>query len=156
MDIATHPDGSIYVATRNEILRLRDTKGTGTADEKTRLIHLETEGDYPHNGLSGLAFDKEGNLIFGLGETSVPATRSSAAMVSLSVVVAKGATSIAATPMVASCVSSPPGSGTRLASTWIGMAESLQWIMTLMLRPPCRMLHVVEGGDLWLPVPLWS
>src|SRR5438094_437999 len=32
MDIAVHPDGSVYVATRNEILRLRDTHGSGTAD----------------------------------------------------------------------------------------------------------------------------
>src|SRR5881394_2561317 len=31
MDIAVHPDGSVYVAKRNEILRLRDTKGTGQA-----------------------------------------------------------------------------------------------------------------------------
>src|SRR3989442_699392 len=29
MDLAVHPDGSVYIATRNEILRLRDTKGTG-------------------------------------------------------------------------------------------------------------------------------
>src|SRR5713226_1259581 len=27
MDLAVHPDGSVYIATRNEILRLRDTKG---------------------------------------------------------------------------------------------------------------------------------
>src|SRR5437667_7847608 len=36
MDLAVHLDGSVYIATRNEILRLRDTKGTGVADEKTR------------------------------------------------------------------------------------------------------------------------
>src|SRR5579862_4062581 len=27
MDLAVHPDGSVYIATRNEILRLLDTKG---------------------------------------------------------------------------------------------------------------------------------
>lgn len=41
MDLAVHPDGSVYIATRNEILRLRDTKGTGVADEKTRIAFLE-------------------------------------------------------------------------------------------------------------------
>src|SRR5438128_2195670 len=41
MDIARHPDGSIYLATRNEILRLRDTKGVGRADEKQRIIFLD-------------------------------------------------------------------------------------------------------------------
>lgn len=68
MDIALAPDGSIYLATRNEILRLRDTKGTNQADERTRIVYLDTKGDYPHNGLSGLAFDQQGNLIFGMGE----------------------------------------------------------------------------------------
>ncbi len=68
MDVAAHPDGSVYVATRNEILRLRDTKGTGTADEKTRIAFLETAGNYPHNGLSGLTFDAKGDLFFGMGE----------------------------------------------------------------------------------------
>ena len=57
MDLAVHPDGSVYIATRNEILRLRDTKGIGVADEKTRIVFLDTKGDYPHNGLSGLCFD---------------------------------------------------------------------------------------------------
>ena len=68
MDLAVHPDGSVYVATRNEILRLRDTKGTGVADEKTRIVFLDTKGDYPHNGLSGLCFDSKGDLYFGMGE----------------------------------------------------------------------------------------
>ena len=55
MDLAVHPDGSVYVATRNEILRLRDTNGDGKADEKTRIVFLDTKGNYPHNGLSGLS-----------------------------------------------------------------------------------------------------
>jgi putative membrane-bound dehydrogenase-like protein len=45
MDLAVHPDGSVYVATRNEIVRLRDTKGTGAADEKTRIVALDTKGN---------------------------------------------------------------------------------------------------------------
>lgn len=72
MDIATHPDtGAIYVATRNEILRLWDENGDGVADPdrvERRLVFLETEGTYPHNGCSGLTFDDEGNVIFGVGE----------------------------------------------------------------------------------------
>src|SRR5438270_148645 len=64
MDMAVHPDGSVYLATRNEILRLRDSDGDGKADRRERLVHLDTKGDYPHNGLSGLAFDAAGNLLF--------------------------------------------------------------------------------------------
>src|ERR1700722_15891666 len=43
MDLAVHPDGSVYLETRNEILRLRDTKGEGKADEKTRIVFLDTK-----------------------------------------------------------------------------------------------------------------
>lgn len=68
MDIEFHHDGSLYVATRRDIHRLRDTDGDGRADETTRIVQLETAGNYPHNGLSGLAFDLAGDLNFGLGE----------------------------------------------------------------------------------------
>ncbi|HVK12076.1 MAG TPA: PVC-type heme-binding CxxCH protein, partial [Gemmataceae bacterium] len=68
MDLAVHFDGSVYVATRNEIIRLRDTDGDGKADEKTRIVFLETAGNYPHNGLSGLMFGSKGDLYFGIGE----------------------------------------------------------------------------------------
>lgn len=72
MDLAVHPEtGAVYVATRNEILRLWDENGDGVADEdriERRLVFLDTEGDYPHNGISGLAFDDLGNLLFGIGE----------------------------------------------------------------------------------------
>jgi putative membrane-bound dehydrogenase-like protein len=69
MDIATHPDGSIYLATRNEILRLQDENDDGKADKVERkLVWMESEGRYPHNGLSGLAFDAKGDLYFGMGE----------------------------------------------------------------------------------------
>lgn len=72
MDIAVHPEsGAIYVATRNEIIRLWDDNHDGVADvdrTERRIVFLETEGNYPHNGISGLAFDDLGNLIFGVGE----------------------------------------------------------------------------------------
>jgi putative membrane-bound dehydrogenase-like protein len=68
MDIAVHASGAVYVATRNEILRLRDTDGDGKADVKERIVFLDTRGNYPHNGLSGLCFDSAGGLYFGMGE----------------------------------------------------------------------------------------
>lgn len=72
MDIATHPEtGAIYVATRNEVLRLWDRDDDGIADRDSierKLVFLDTEGNYPHNGCSGLCFDDNGDLIFGIGE----------------------------------------------------------------------------------------
>ncbi len=68
MDIEFHADGSLYVATRMDIHRMRDTDGDDKADEVTRIAWLDTKGNYPHNGLSGLAFHADGSLSFGLGE----------------------------------------------------------------------------------------
>ncbi|MBC7855985.1 MAG: dehydrogenase, partial [Pirellulaceae bacterium] len=53
MSLAVFHDGSVYVATRAEVFRLRDNDGDGKAEERTPVAHLETKGDYPHNGLSG-------------------------------------------------------------------------------------------------------
>ena len=68
MSAALYRDDSLYVATRNEIFRLRDTDGDGMADERTSLVKLETEDNYPHNGLAGFAFDSSGEVYFGFGE----------------------------------------------------------------------------------------
>jgi putative membrane-bound dehydrogenase-like protein len=68
MSLLTGQDGWIYVATRMKIFRIRDTDGDDKADEEQKIAWLETEGDYPHNGLCGLSFDKDGWLVFGLGE----------------------------------------------------------------------------------------
>ena len=68
MDIAGRPDGSVYIVERNSILRLHDVDGDGKAERADPIITMKTKADYPHNGLSGLAFDFHGNLYFGLGE----------------------------------------------------------------------------------------
>ena len=41
---------------------------TAGRTSERRSCNLETKGDYPHNGLSGFAFDFDGNVYFGLGE----------------------------------------------------------------------------------------
>jgi putative membrane-bound dehydrogenase-like protein len=66
MNLVTERDGSILVSSRNEIFRLADADGV--AGTKTTLAHLETKADYPHNGLHGLAIDRDGNIYFGIGE----------------------------------------------------------------------------------------
>ena len=68
MSIAAGSDRWIYIATRMKIFRVRDDDGDGSADSREDLIQLQTEGNYPHNGLGGLAFDGQGHLYFGLGE----------------------------------------------------------------------------------------
>jgi putative membrane-bound dehydrogenase-like protein len=68
MGLALHYDGRVFLATRSELFVLRASKGDDVADEKKSIMKLDTKGDYPHNGLSGFAFDALGNMYFGLGE----------------------------------------------------------------------------------------
>lgn len=66
--VLPRPDGAIYVITRQSIELLRDTDGDGQADERRQLVRMESEDEYPHNGLGGLAIAPDGSLMFGLGE----------------------------------------------------------------------------------------
>src|SRR6185437_10910157 len=68
MNLVGDRDGSVVVSSRNEIFRLTDEGHSGVAGAKTTLAHLETKADYPHNGLHGVAIDREGNVYFSIGE----------------------------------------------------------------------------------------
>ena len=68
MHVETGPDGWIYLAERSRILRVKDTDGDGVGDVEENLATLDTVSDYPHNGLSGMAWNPEGGLVFSLGE----------------------------------------------------------------------------------------
>jgi putative membrane-bound dehydrogenase-like protein len=147
MDVAVHPDGSVYVATRNEILRLRDSDGDGKADEKTRIAFLDTVGNYPHNGLCGLTFDSRGDLYFGMGENLGAAYK----------LIAADGTTIAGGGEggnVFWCTAD--GKKLRRVATgfWnpFGACRDIYGRLFVVdndpdSSPPCRLLHVVEGGD---------
>ncbi len=148
MDIAVHPiDGSVYLATRNEILRLKDTKGTGTADVKERIAFLDTKGDYPHNGLSGLCFDSQGNLTFGMGENLGA---------SYKLIGSDGATISGEGDGGHIFWCTADGKKLRKVATgfWnpFGICRDIYGRMFAVdndpdAMPPCRLLHIVEGGD---------
>ena len=68
MSIRKGKNGWIYIATRAKIFRIKDTDNDGKADKEEQIAKLDTEATYPHNGLCGLLFDKNGKLYFGIGE----------------------------------------------------------------------------------------
>ena len=147
MDIACHPDGSVYLATRNEILRLRDTKGSGKADESRRLVFLDTKGNYPHNGLSGLCFDSNGDLYFGMGENIGADYK---------LIGADGTTLTGGGEGGSIYRCTADGRKLRRVATgfWnpFGVCRDIFGRMFAVdndpdAMPPCRMVHVVEGGD---------
>lgn len=147
MDVVVHPDGAVYTATRNEVIRLEDTKGEGKADKQQRVVFLDTKGDYPHNGLSGLAFDSKGNLYFGMGENLGADYK----------LIGSDGTTIAGGGEggnVFWCTAD----GKKLRRVATGFWNPFGICTDIFGRvfavdndpdamPPCRMVHVVEGGD---------
>ncbi|MEX2578160.1 MAG: PVC-type heme-binding CxxCH protein [Verrucomicrobiales bacterium] len=146
MDLELGADGWVYLAERGRILRIKDSDGDGRADTEETIARLDTEGDYPHNGLSGLAWHPSGDLIFALGENfAEPWTLTSDEGNSFS---GRGEGG------VFRC--RPDGRGLdRLArGMWnpFGVvARSDGEIFAVENdpgeRPPCRLLHVVPGAD---------
>ncbi len=147
MDIAVHPDRSVYLATRNEILRLKSTREDDKIDLKSRIVYLETKGNYPHNGLSGLAFDSKGNLYFGLGENLGAAYK---------LIGADGTTLTGGGEGGSVFWCTADGRKLRRVATgfWnpFGICRDIFGNIFAVdndpdAMPPCRLLHVVEGGD---------
>lgn len=70
MHLQIGPEGWVYLSERGRILRVKDTDGDGIGDTEENLAVLDTLGDYPHNGLSGMAWHPDGGLVFSMGENS--------------------------------------------------------------------------------------
>ena len=63
------PRRSVYVATRAAVLLLHDDNGDNRADHREVIVRIDAQGDVPHNGFHGLAFDPLGYLYFGFSGT---------------------------------------------------------------------------------------
>ncbi|MDG2213135.1 MAG: hypothetical protein P8M70_04850 [Verrucomicrobiota bacterium] len=148
MDVCVGKDDWVYLAERSRILRLKDTTGDGKADKEEDVITLKTTGVYPHNGLSGLCFDPEGNLVFGLGEN----LGHSYIMVGREGKTIKGAKGIGGG------VFRSTAKGNKLEQIARGFWNPFgictdKWGRIFAVdndpgnSPPCRLLHVVQGGD---------
>jgi putative membrane-bound dehydrogenase-like protein len=147
MSLAVYLDGSLYVATRNEIFRLRDFNHDGQADGMTRICHLETAGNYPHNGLSGFAFDFAGNVYFGFGENLGADYK---------LIGSDGKSLVGGGEGGNIYCCEPDGKNVRRVATgfWNPFHLCFDAFGRLFAvdndpdsRPPCRLLHIVEGGD---------
>ncbi len=146
MDLELGSDGWVYLAERGRILRIKDGDGDGRADKEEVLADLDTQGDYPHNGLSGLAWHPNGDLIFALGENfAEPWTLTS-----------NDGTFFSGRGEGGIFRCRPDGSKlTRLArGMWnpFGVVARDDGEIFAVEndpgeRPPCRLLHVVAGAD---------
>ena len=147
MNLAVCHDGAVYVATRNEVFRLRDTDDDGKADERTQIVKLETAGNYPHNGLSGFAFDFFGNVYFGLGENLGASYK----------LVGTDGSKLSGGGEGGS-INRCKLDGNKLERIATGFWNPFHLCLDTFgrlfavdndpdWRPPCRLLHIVPGGD---------
>lgn len=146
MDLELGADGWVYLAERNRILRLRDTDGDGVADQEENIAVLDSKATYPHNGLSGLAWHPNGDLYFTLGENFNERW------------VLTGTDGRQAEGTGEGGVFHCRPDGTKLTRIARGMWNPFGFCVREdgeMFaaendpgeRPPCRVLHIVEGGD---------
>lgn len=147
MNLAFAPDGSLFLTHRNGIVRLEDKDADGKADAPRTVLQMETKGDYPHNGIGGIAFAADGALFVGIGENlgleyTVRGSDQSA------VFAPAGAGGI-----IVRC--QPDGSKLELWATGFWNAFALEFDAHGRLfmvdndpdsRPPCRLLHVIRDG----------
>jgi putative membrane-bound dehydrogenase-like protein len=153
MSLAFARDGSLFVASRSAIYRLEDRDSDGRADGEaaTRvpapIVRLETPGDYPHNGLSGFAFDTQDRVYFGLGENLGADYKLRGS---------DGTTLSGGGEGGNIYCCRPNGSGLERIATgfWNPFHLTFDAFGQLFAvdndpdsRPPCRLLHIVEGGD---------
>lgn len=151
MGLAVEPSGDVLVATRNEVFRLTDKNHDRSADEslekRQTLVRLETAGNYPHNGLSGFAVDAKGTIYFGFGENL-------GATYTLHGTDGSKITGGGEGGNVFSCDAA--GGSLKQVATGFWNPFHLCFNQHGQLftvdndpdsRPPCRLLHIVEGGD---------
>ena len=147
MALALRGPGKLFVATRRSVHLFEDTDGDDHADRETLLARLDTVEQYPHNGLSGFAFDADGWLFFGIGENmAVPYTLTAA-----------DGSRVSGGPEGGSIFRMRP-EGARLERWALGFWNPFHLAFDGDARlyavdndpdsrPPCRLIHVVRGGD---------
>ena len=145
MNLAFGPDGSLYLATRSEVRIIADPHGKPV--DGPVVLRLDTKGDYPHNGLGGLAFAPSGEMYVGMGENLGLAYK----------LIGSDGTTLSGQGEggnVFACRAD--GSGLRRVATgfWNPFHLACDAAGRLFAvdndpdaRGPCRLLHVVEGGD---------
>ena len=146
MHVEVGSDGWIYLAERDRVLRVKDTNADGVGDLEENLATLDTVADYPHNGLSGMAWHPDGGLVFSLGENfgkDWTLTGTDGAKVS-----GRGEGG------VFRCTADGKGLRRIARGFWNPFGLLVRKDGEIFAaendpgsRPPCRLLHVVEGAD---------
>ncbi len=147
MGVAKLNDGWIAIASRSEVIRVRDSDDDGSADEREVLLTLKTAADYPHNGLAGIAVGPDSRLYVGQGENFGEPYELVANDASKQVGSGEGGN-------IFSCTLDGKDLDRFATGFWNPFGvyfDSAQRLWTVGndpdASPPCRLLHVVPTGD---------
>jgi putative membrane-bound dehydrogenase-like protein len=147
MSVLVRPGGKVYVATRREVILLEDDNADLKPERRKTILTLDTKGDYPHNGLAGLAIDPLDHLYIGLGENLGENYR---------LIGSDNETLIGGGEGGNVYRMRLDGSGLKQVATgfWNPFASGFDAFGRLFTvdndpdsRPPCRLIHIVPGGD---------
>lgn len=146
MDLELGPGGWVYLAERDRILRVRDSDGDGVGDVEEDIAVLGTEADYPHNGLAGLCWHPGGYLIFSLGENFWKNWTLTAVDGSKVEGTGEGG--------VFRCTADGKKLSRIAHGFWNPFGVCVRDDLEMFVaendpgaRPPCRLIHLIEGGD---------
>ena len=141
------PLTSVYIATRREIFQFHDDDGDDKADRKESIVRLDTKGDYPHNGLAGFAIDALGWMYFGFGENLGADYK----------IIGSDGTTLSGGGEggnIYRCRLDGSKLSQIATGFWNPHASCFDAFGRLFTvdndadsRPPCRLLHVIPGGD---------
>ncbi|MEM0896772.1 MAG: PVC-type heme-binding CxxCH protein [Verrucomicrobiota bacterium] len=137
----------LYATTRAKVLRFNHASDHDlAAEEPDLLIDLETPGQYPHNGVSGLAFDGGGILHFGFGENlgeDYTFIGSDGVKISGG---GEGGSAYRCQPDGSQLERIATGFWNPFGMTFLG-GDLFAVGNDPGSAPPCRLLHVVDGAD---------
>lgn len=148
MNLALSPADELYLVNRNGVVLLHDADGDGVSERRTNIVELTTSQDYPHNGLNGIVFSRDGWLYLGIGENfSAEYTLRGT-----------DGSEVHAGPGRGGKVFRCRADGKQLHEVatgfWNPFGLELDRAGRLFCvdndpggRPPCRLLHVMQGGD---------
>ena len=146
MQLLRGADGWLYVAQRDRILRIKDTDDDGKGDTQETIATLDTVTDYPHNGLSGMTWHTDGGLVFSLGENFGKDWTLQGSDGQRLTGRGEGG--------VFHCTKEGHGLRRIAKGFWNPFGLWMRSDGVLFAaendpgsRPPCRLLHVVQGGD---------
>jgi putative membrane-bound dehydrogenase-like protein len=148
MNLALSPTDELYLVHRSGVLLLHDSDGDGVSERTTPIVEMISSEVYPHNGLSGITFSRDGWLYLGIGENfgkeyTLRGT---------------DGRSVRTGPGRGGKIFRCRANGSELeevaAGFWNPFGLELDRANRLFCvdndpggRPPCRLLHIVPGGD---------